>query len=155
MTNPPVPPKDAPIDVWIEYVNNAKEINAKELTDKELILCKEKTEQVQKELQRRKQLIFDELRRRNKFYELKQIYYFIKSEKWQEGGYYRNDNNQIKFRLLSYLLLFCFHQQKCLLLLGDIDIDSQQTVVLLYKESELSIVYAFLLGIPVKKYLRS
>jgi hypothetical protein len=44
MTNPPVPPKDAPIDVWIEYVNNAKEINAKELTDKELILCKEKTE---------------------------------------------------------------------------------------------------------------
>lgn len=64
----PMPAKDAPSDVWEVYL---KTVNIEELTNEELNISKEKAEMLTIGHQSRNKAILEELRRRNRFYELK------------------------------------------------------------------------------------
>ncbi|MGC1133429.1 MAG: hypothetical protein WA941_11435 [Nitrososphaeraceae archaeon] len=68
--NPPVPTEDAPLNIWKEFLYRINEINVKELSE-ELILCKKKNEMLDTRYHTQIQAILGELRRRNRFYEVK------------------------------------------------------------------------------------
>jgi hypothetical protein len=69
--NPPVPAEDASLNIWKEFLHRINDANVKELSDENLILCKKKNEMLDKRYHTQTQAILGELRRRNRFYELK------------------------------------------------------------------------------------
>jgi hypothetical protein len=69
--NPRVPAEDASLNIWREFLLRINDANVKELSDEELILCKKKNEMLDTRYHTQTQAILRELRRRNRFYELK------------------------------------------------------------------------------------
>jgi hypothetical protein len=69
--NPRVPAEDASLNIWREFLHRINDANVKELSDEELILCKKKNEMLDTRYHTQTKAILGELRRRNRFYELK------------------------------------------------------------------------------------
>ena len=69
--NPRVPAEDASLNIWREFLHRINDANVKELSDEDLILCKRKNEMLDTRYHTQTQAILGELRRRNRFYELK------------------------------------------------------------------------------------